>query len=671
MISMQRHGFVRAAVAIPRVAVADPRTNVDRMLELLAEAGERGCDLVVFPELSVTGYTCADLFHQSTLLSTAIDQLIRLAEASASVFPGLFLVGTPMRVADRAYNVAAVVSGGRVLGLVPKSHIPNYKEFYERRWFTPATGREPSSIRIAGQEIPFGVDLLFEATDFSEMVVGVELCEDLWVPIPPSCGQSLAGATLLTNLSASNAGTGKSVYRRELVTNQSARCVAGYAYSGAGVTESTTDLVFDGHGILAENGRVLAETERFERSSTLQIATIDIEGILADRMRMTSFGAQASGFDRDYRRIGFSLGPWREGGGFDRHVPAHPFVPADAAHLSDRCGEIFETQTAALAKRLESAQPEQVSIGVSGGIDSTLALLVAAKTCDLLGWDRSLIRGLTMPGFGTSEHTRQNAERLMRLLGVDADRIDIRASCLETFRILGHCPFGIDPSDLAVEEFQSALATLPAESREDLVFENVQARTRTMLLMSRGFVIGTGDLSELALGWSTYNGDQMSMYNPNAGIPKTLVRFLVRWAADHEFTGPSRAVLHSVADTEISPELLPIDADQGIQSTESTIGPFELHDFFLFHVLRYGFGPAKILWLAQHARFDRAYTEEELRGWMKLFLARFFRYQFKRSCLPDGPKIGSVSLSPRGDWRMPSDAEASAWESEITDGPEA
>lgn len=659
---MHRFGFVRVGCGTPAVRVGDVGANVQACAELVDRAQSDSCDLLVMPELCITGYTCGDLFQQKSLQDAAREGLLCLAETGGN-FQGLVVVGLPMAECGRLYNVAAVLYRGKAIGLVPKTHIPNYKEFYERRWFVPASNDAPDHVRIGAYDVPFGTDLLFAADDFAELKVGIELCEDLWLPIPPSCRQAVAGATLLLNLSASNAGTGKADYRRGLVVNQSGRCIAGYLYSAAGVTESTTDLVFDGHAMIAENGILLAESKRFTREASLLVADVDVERLSADRARMSTFAELPC--EVRFRRIGFCLGDTPRTAALRRHVAAHPFVPAEPDRLAERCEEIFATQIAGLAKRLETVRPTSVQIGVSGGLDSTLALLVAAKTADLLGWERKRICGLSLPGFGTSERTRSNAARIIELLGATRDEIDIRPLCLAAFRAIGHRPFGLNLESASVEQFQSRLADLPAERRVDLVFENLQARIRTLLIMSRGFVVSTGDLSELALGWCTYNADHMGMYNPNAGIPKTLVRFLVRWVSDHEFTGPTRDVLHSIVETEISPELLPIHPTDGIQSTQAAIGPYELHDFFLYHVLRFGFPPTKIAFLAGHARFDANYSPQDVRHWLAEFYRRFFASQFKRSCLPDGPKVGSVSLSPRGDWRMPSDAEAAVWLREI------
>jgi NAD+ synthase (glutamine-hydrolysing) len=656
--------WVRVAAVVPVVRVADCPHNAERVLDLMARAGRDGAEVLVFPELCLTGYTCADLFAQRALQDAARAALRRVAAEGAGLFGGLAAVGLPLLVDGMLFNVAAVLHRGRVLGLVPKSYLPNGGEFYEGRWFAPAERARGRTADLDGTAVPFGTDLVFACADRPGLTVGVEVCEDLWVPAPPSSFQALAGATLLVNLSASNETIGKAEYRRGLVAGQSARCLAGYVYASCGVHESTTDVVFGGHCLIAENGTVLAEAPRFDRGEPLILADVDVEHLLGDRSRCTSFataGTQLAGRP-PFVRVPFAVGP-RTAAGLRRPVDAHPFVPRGQERLRERCEEIFHIQTSALATRLEKLPPGlPLTLGLSGGLDSTLALLVACRTLDLLGRPRAALRALTMPGYGTTARTRSNATALMGLLGVSAATIDIRALCLEQLRALGHRPFGIDLEGLSVEELTARLRALPAGRRHDLVFENVQARARTSLLMNSGFVIGTGDLSELALGWCTYNGDHMSMYNPNGGVPKTLVKFLVRWAAEHQFDGPVRDVLLDVVATEISPELLPTDADgRGVQATEEVVGPYELHDFFLYHLQRFGDAPDKVLYLAEHARFDRAYTPAELHRWLRGFLERFFASQFKRSCVPDGPKVGSISLSPRGDWRMPSDAQARVW----------
>jgi NAD+ synthase (glutamine-hydrolysing) len=664
---MLNHGFLRVAAACPVLRVADCDYNAGQILGLMERAEDEGVHVLVFPELALTGYTCADLFQQSVLQHGAIEALARVVRDGATRFSGVAVVGLPLAIDDQVFNCAAAVRRGRVLGVVPKSFIPNYKEFYEGRWFAAAATSRSSEISPLETTVPFGTDILFTADDVEGLTLGIEICEDLWVPIPPSSTQSLAGATVLVNLSASNEVIGKASYRRDLVVNQSGRCMAAYVYTSCGVHESTTDVVFGGHCLIAENGTLLAESPRFRRDETLLVTDVDTQRLRADRLRTNSFGNSHlyAGHSRPFRRVSFALldaGLPRPGSGLRRTVEAHPFVPQGKEKLRERCDEIFHTQVAGLGRRLEQVQPPAVAIGVSGGLDSTLALIVTCKTLDELRLPRESIIAFTMPGFGTSTRTRDNARSLMRHLGVTAREVDIRSMCLEEMRALDHAPFGIALEGLSVDDFTDRLRSRPIDRREDLVFENVQARMRTSVLMNTGFVIGTGDVSESALGWCTYNGDHMSMYNPNASIPKTLVRFLVDWAARNEFDGEARATLLDVVDTMISPELLPPGPDgcPG-QSTEGSIGPYELHDFFLYHFLRYGASPEKILFLASVAVFSKPYSPAEIRGWLVRFLRRFFANQFKRSCLPDGPKVGSVSLSPRGDWRMPSDAQAVLW----------
>ena len=665
---MNCFGFARITCVSPRTVVADPKANASEAIRLLG--GLPDSDLVVFPELGLTGYTCGDLFGQTTLLRAAVRAAVEVAEASRGRGQ-LVVVGLPVASGNSLYNCALVISDGAFLGLVPKQFLPNYKEFYEQRWFSPASGREPRQVELGGRSVPFGIDLLFEAGP--EFVVGIEICEDLWMPIPPSSLQALAGATVLLNPSASNETIGKSRYRTDLVVGQSGRCVAAYAYAGAGPSESTTDVVFAGHSLIAENGRLLAESRRVGdgkpllRGSYWVTADVDVEKLATDRRTTTSFDDSARPVP-EFRRIPFAVGTSMPG--LKRAVSGTPFVPPEGSELHARCAEIFGIQCAGLARRVEQLPSgSTLNIGVSGGLDSTLGLLVAVKTCDTLGLPRKQVRGLTMPGFGTTSKTRANALALMEHLGVASETVDISELALRTFQELRHCPFGIDCQGLDQAAFRSALARVPRERRQDLVFENVQARLRTFLLMSRGFVVGTGDLSELALGWCTYNGDHMSMYNPNGSIPKTLVKFLVRYVAEHEFeAGPVRETLLSIFHTTISPELLPTtEAGEIEQATEDTLGPYELHDFILYYAVRSGFSPEKILFLSEHARFTREYPRDLVKKTMRTFYTRFFRQQFKRSCLPDGPKVGTVSLSPRGDWRMPSDAECSAWIASIDD----
>jgi NAD+ synthase (glutamine-hydrolysing) len=666
---MNEFGFVRITCASPRTMVADPAANAAEIIDLLGQAG--GSDVVVFPELCVTGYTCADLFGQSALLQAGIRAVLQVARATTGRSQ-LVVVGAPIPLGNNLFNCAVMLCDGAIRGIVPKQHLPNYKEFYESRWFKPASGAEPLEIDLQGERVPFGIDLLFEARGRGEggpdsILVGVEICEDLWVPLPPSSFQAMAGATILLNISASNETIGKGRYRTDLVVSQSGRTIAAYAMASAGPSESTTDIVFGGHCLIAENGQLLAESPRvgdgkpIHRDSHAVTQDVDVAKLLADRRVMTSFDGP-SPLSKPFRRVAFSVAETMDG--LKREVPGTPFVPSEGPELHRRCAEVFGIQCAGLAKRIERlSSGKKLFIGVSGGLDSTLGLLVAVTTCDTLGLDRRTVHGVTMPGFGTTQRTRTNALALMEHLGVSSETIDISALALRTFQEMGHSPFGIDCAGQGVESFRAALARVPLEARHDLTFENVQARLRTFLLMSKGFVVGTGDLSEQALGWSTYNGDHMSMYNPNCSIPKTLVKFLVKYVALHQFAdGPARRTLLSIVETTISPELLPASQGGEIeQSTEATLGPFELHDFVLYHAVRCGYPPAKILFLSRFATFTQPYPADLIERTMRTFFERFFQQQYKRSCVPDGPKVGSVSLSPRGDWRMPSDAEAALW----------
>ena len=681
-------GFLRVSATSPTTTVADPLANVQAIMSAgVAESAD--CDILVFPELSLSGYTCGELFLQSTLLESCLVALRQLVAHSSSDNK-LWVVGLPLRVDGCLFNVAAAVHHGQLLGLVPKQYLPTYQEFYEGRWFTPGTTDLPTSVTIDTLGIvPFGIDLLFEC---GEVCVGVEICEDLWMPVPPSSIQALAGANILLNLSASNETIGKAAYRKNLVLSQSGRCLAAYVYASSGPSESTTDLVFGGHCMIAENGMLVADSPRVgtgrgsinkklgilpTQSEALELLRgssakrafsdsvvydIDLGRMAHDRQATgTFFQGSSRWINKPFRKIPFSL--TREPYPLKRIVSGQPFVPKDDHELQNRCREIFEIQCAALSKRVEQIPKKlPLVIGVSGGLDSTLALLVAVSMCDSDTIDRKRILGMTMPGFGTSKRTLQNSLQLMNELGVSSSTIDIRENCLQVFLDLGHEPFGVPVIGKSVESFQAEIEALPVHHHSDLVFENVQARVRTLYLMSRGFVLGTGDLSEQALGWSTYNGDHMSMYNVNCSIPKTLVKFLIRYVAEHQFDGEIRRILLSIADTPISPELLPLSQSGDIQqSTESTIGPYELHDFFLYHFVRTGASPEKILLLAELAQFSVDYEPAEIQKTLRVFLTRFFANQFKRSCVPDGPKVGTISLSPRGDWRMPSDASAEAW----------
>ncbi len=636
-------GYLRVGVASPALRVADVAYNLEQMSDAVQVARERHCQLLIFPELAITGYTCADLFLQSLLVDAAGSALDELA-AIAGQKGVAVVVGVPLAVGDRLFNCAAFLAGGRLRGLVPKQYLPNSQEFYEKRWFAPASLLRQTSVAWRGETVPVGTDLLFQAEGFGACRVGIEICEDAWTVNPPSGRLAAQGATLLVNLSASPETLGKERYRRELVCSQSARCLAVYAYASAGPGESTTDLVFSGHSLIAENGQLLAESERFSFATCLSCADVDLGRMVSERLRSSSFADAAA--DLPPRLVSFPL-LTAPAACFARAVPAMPFVPGENYERAERCREIFALQTTGLAKRLLHTATRQVVIGISGGLDSTLALLVICRAFDRLELPRSGIVAVTMPGFGTTERTRNNAVGLAEQLGVQLRTISIDAAVRQHFADIGH-----------------------PEGRHDITFENAQARERTQLLMDianqvGGLVIGTGDLSELALGWCTYNGDHMSMYAVNSGVPKTLVRYLVEWCAEEEFSGRSAEILHDICATPVSPELLPPAANGEIeQRTEEQVGPYLLHDFFLFHALRLQFPPAKILFLAERA-FAGNYSPPQLRRWLRLFYQRFFAQQFKRSCLPDGPKVGSVALSPRGDWRMPSDACARLWLEEL------
>lgn len=633
----RRYGFARVGIAVPLVRVADPHYNAGQIISLIRKAEEDNVNVLVFPELSITGYTPADLFQQEILLEESHKALGRiLAETKdCAVFTA---VGMPIARDNQMFNCAVLIQSGRILGIVPKTYIPTYKEFYEKRWFSSA--KNMKSKKLLGNDAPIGTDILFKAVNFPKMVIGVEICEDLWVPIPDSSYQALAGATLHLNLSASNAVIGKADYRKSLISQQSARCISAYAYCSAGVGESTTDMVFDGHGIIAENGAILAESERFSRSNQLVTRDIDFEKLLFDRRQITSFGDNARESNKEFRIVEFNLSASAENS-LKRTVPAYPFIPNDPSKRDEVCKEIFSIQTSALAKRLETGGTDKILLGISGGLDSTLALLVAVKTCDILSYGRKNILALTMPGFGTSDRTRNNAIKLCEALGVGLEEIDIKPGCIQQFKDIGHSP-----------------------EKQNVVFENVQARYRTSLLFNKGnqekgLVLGTGDISEIAFGWCTYGGDHISHYNVNAGIPKGLVRYLVTWVADTQVDEKTKTVLYDIVATPVSPELVK-QAETITQKTDDIIGPDDLRDFFLYYLVRWGFRPKKILFLAENA-FGKKYQKQEIIKWLKLFVEKFFGNQWKRSCMPDGPKVGSVSLSPRGDWRMPSDAEVLAW----------
>ena len=608
----------------------------------MRQASEKGVQIIAFPELSVTGYTCLDLFAQQTLLNGAEAALLQLVSNTADL-DILTIVGVPLRTENRLINAAVVFQKGAIRGVVPKTYLPNYKEFQEQRWFTSATELRESTISIGKEEYPMGSHLLFRS---GRLTAGIEICEDLWVPVPPSSLLTMAGANIIFNLSASNELIGKHAYLRSLICQQSARCMAGYVYASSGFGESSTDLVFAGNGIIAENGNLLAESPRFTMEEQLVISEIDIETLQNDRQVNTSFMYGTSGLPKEKAQVVDFQVRIPDGFSLTRPVDPHPFTPSGEA-LKERCEEIFHIQVAGLAKRLVHAHAQTAVVGISGGLDSTLALLVTVMTFDALKMPRGQIIGITMPGFGTTDRTYTNACDLIRSLGVTLKEIPIKEACLQHFRDIDHDP-----------------------SVHDVTYENSQARERTQLLMDvanqkNGLVIGTGDLSELALGWATYNGDHMSMYGVNGSIPKTLVKYLVEWVANHKVDDASRLTLLDIVDTPISPELIPADENGNIkQKTEDLVGPYELHDFFLYHFLRFGSYPSKIYFLAQKA-FAGIYDNATVKKWLYTFFRRFFQQQFKRSCLPDGPKVGSVSLSPRGDWRMPSDAVSRLWLEEI------
>lgn len=642
--NLRDFGFARIAAATPTLRVADCDYNAEQIIDLVFKARDEKVDVVLFPELCVTGYTAADLFQHELLLEQSLEALAKIIKTSLKI-DTLMVLGMPLTCDSQIFNCGVVLHRGKILGVVPKTYIPSNKEFQEKRWFSTSKSAHSKEIEVLGQEVLFGTDIIFEAENFRILKIGLEICEDLWVPIPQSSYQAIAGATLLLNLSASNGIVGKAEYRRLLVNQQSARCIASYVYSSAGTGESTTDVVFDGHAIIADNGDIIAESERFSQKNQLIVRDIDIQKLVFYRQQTTSFGDSISELDKKFRRVRFYLAD-ELCSSLKRKINPLPFVPEDELKRDEVCEEIFSLQTSALAKRIGSGNIGKVLIGVSGGLDSTLALLVAARTFDMLGIDRKNIIALIMPGFGTTLRTKENSLKLCEVLGVTTEEIDIRALCLQEFKDIRHDP-----------------------KNQNVVFENVQARTRTKILFDkgnqiRGFVLGTGDLSEIALGFCTYAGDHMSHYNVNAGVPKTLVRYLVRWVAEKQAIGEAQKILSDILSTPISPELLFKDGEQAFQKTEDIIGPYELHDFSLYYFDRWGMKPEKILFLAEIA-FCGRYNGKEINKWLEIFIKRFFDNQWKRSCMPDGPKIGSVSLSPRSDWRMASDAEAGLWLSNL------
>jgi NAD+ synthase (glutamine-hydrolysing) len=673
--SIYSHDFMRACVAIPPVRVADPSFNAEQTLILAQEASREGAGVCLFPELGISAYSCDDLFHQEALLDSVESALGAIVDGSRDLTP-LLLVGAPLRFEGKLFNCAVVIYQGTILGVVPKTYLPNYREFYEKRQFVSGRDAIAREVSLCNQRVPFGNDLIFDAANVRDFSLFVEICEDVWTPIPPSTFGALAGATILANLSASNITIGKADYRRALCAGQSGKCVAAYLYSAAGPGESTTDLAWDGHALIYENGERLAESERFSKHGHIITADIDLERLAQDRMRLTSFSDSAHDHRDRLRQMRRVIFEWEIPKGaieLKRNVERFPFVPNDPALRDERCYEAYNIQVHGLMKRLQSTGIEKIVIGVSGGLDSTHALIVAARTMDRLGLPRENILAYTMPGFATSDVTLRNAHALMKSLGVSAHEIDIKPSCLQMLRDLGH-PFS------------------EGEPVYDITFENVQAGERTSHLFRlanfhNGLVLGTGDLSELALGWATYGvGDHMSHYNVNASVPKTLIQHLLRWIiGTAQFDAETSATLQSIVDTEISPELVPStdeNRDQPAQSTQQKIGPYELQDFNLYYITRYGFRPSKVAFLAYNAWSDKTrgafpdslpqhlhneYDLATLKKWLGTFVYRFFKIsQFKRSCLPNGPKVGSGgSLSPRGDWRAPSDSEATVWLEEL------
>ncbi len=625
------YGFYRVAAAVNHTIVANPKANAKEVLSLVKEATEKEVSAVVFPELTLTGYTASDLFLNQTLLQSQNEALSEILEETKTI-DTVIILGLALVEADRLYNCAVVLQNGKVLGIVPKSYLPNKKEFYDKRQFTSGRDIVRTTTQLLGEEVPFGVDLLF--SDGKNMTFGVEICEDLWAVTPPSNHMASNGANLLFNLSASNELIGKHTYREELVRTQSARCVAAYVYASAGVGESTTDTVYGGQALIAEYGSLLTQNERFAMQSHLITADVDLEKLRWLRLNETSYG---DGRRKKTRTVALASLPALSK--IDRYIDATPFVPSQFADKEQRCEEIVHIQAHGLIKRMQHAHIQKAVIGISGGLDSTLALLSTHKAFEIMDWDVENIIAVTMPGFGTTSRTKNNAVTLCEALGVTLKEVDITGLSRKEFDAIGH-----DPDEHSV------------------TYENVQARARTSILMNManregGLVIGTGDLSEIALGWSTYNGDHMSMYALNSGIPKTLIRYVIGYFKHNEAIAP---IIDDILDTPISPELLPHSDDVIVQETEAIVGPYELHDFFLYHFIKYGATPPKIRHLALMA-FEGKYNEETITKWLKLFLKRFFTQQFKRSCMPDGPKVGTISLSPRADWKMPSDADVEAW----------
>jgi len=643
-ISLTRDlGLLRIGAIIPELRVADVDFNVGKIITAIEQASKAGVQVLSFPEMAVTGYTIADLVQQQALLLKTEEGLRQIADASTGS-KMVIIIGAPLMVEQKVFNCAVIINDGLILGVIPKTYLPNYREFYEGRWFTSGDTYS-GDIDLAGQQVPFGTDILFKLRDIPSAIIGIEICEDLWIPLAPHEHQALAGATILINLSASNEIIGKTEWRRTMISSESGRCLAAYCYVSSGIGESSNDVVFGGHTIIAENSTILQETKWFAKETQMVISDIDLERLVCDRTRSMTFHAAAS-LTNEYRIIEAEVTDPAPGK-LQRSIDPQPFVPADPARRAERCREIFSIQVASLAKKLTGINQSRVLMGISGGLDSTLTLLIATKTMDYLGLPHKNVHAFSMPGFGTTQRTRRNAARLCQTLGVSFEQINIKKTCRTHLRDLKH------------------------NGEENIVFENVQARYRTEFLFNKanqlhGIVIGTGDLTEIALGWSTYSGDQLSHYHINTSVPKTLVRYMILWVADEELAAsPAQKFLYDILDTPISPELL--SASKGVitQKSEEIIGPVELTDFFLYPFVRFGMRPGKILYLAEEVRryglFDGNYTLDDLYHWLNNFIKRFFANQFKRNCFPEGPKVGSVSLSPRGDWRMPSDAEAALW----------
>jgi NAD+ synthase (glutamine-hydrolysing) len=676
--NLYHHGFIRVAVCVPEVRVADAAFNAESTIKLAEEAAANNAVFAIFPELGISAYSNEDLFHQDALLKSVIDALCNIVDASKKL-NAILVVGAPIQADLRLFNCGVVIYRGQIFGIAVKSYLPNYREFYEGRQFSPAGEVLSKMIDLCGQEnIPFGTDIIFDIKNVRHFKFFVEICEDVWVPIPPSSYAALAGATVIGNLSASNITIGKSDYRHSLTANQSARCVSAYLYAAAGPGESTTDLAWDGHAMIYENGNLLAESERFPQKSQIIFADVDLDRLAQDRMRMNSFGQNARAHKENlykFRKIPFAIDPIEKKILLEREYPRFPYIPSDAGKRDQRCYEAYNIQVHGLSQRLKSSGIKNVVIGISGGLDSTHALIVAVRTMDRLNLPRSNVKAYTMPGFATSDKTHANALRLMKTIGVDANEIDIRPSCIQMLKDIGH-PYA------------------EGENIYDTTFENIQAGERTSHLfrianMRDALVVGTGDLSELALGWCTYGvGDHMSHYNVNASVPKTLIQHLIRWVAQSsQFSQEVSEILNDILETEISPELIPGEnKNQPAQKTESIIGPYELQDFNNFYITRFGYLPTKVAFMAYCTWKDMTkgiwpdvppekrnqYTLGEIKYWLQVYLYRFFKTsQYKRTCVPNSPKVGSGgSLSPRGDYRAPSDSEATVWLENIKCIPE-